>query len=557
MPNSMTKPKENFKILLVYPNLPLMLVPPLSMAIFTGILRKKGYEVDLFDTTSYVPADVNSSPQNRTIYLQARDFNDEDDLGVSIKTDLIGDYKKKIEKFKPDLIIYSIVEDSFQKALDMMRAIKEINNKSVSLVGGVLPTADPNYVLQHEEINFLSKGEGEKTIVEVAEAVRLNKSLIGIKGTYFRDKEGHIHKSSPQSLVDINDNEPDFSLFDPRRFYRPMGGRIFKTIPIETYRGCPYKCTFCNSPMHNTHVKEDGVATSFLRRKTIPNVKKEIQNLIDKYDPAFLYFIDDSFLSRPRKEIFEFCDMYEEFKIPFWFNTRPESCKPDVLRRLKEVGSYRISFGIECGNADFRNNVLLRKPSNDDIIQSFKDIAESGVDFSINLIIGFPGETRELVMETIHLVRQIRGYDTVTVSIFTPYRGTVLKEVAVKNGWLDRNHITVHTTNSSVLSMPEPYLSSKDIDGLMRVMPLYIYFPINEWENIKRAEINDDEGNKVLEYYSKIYKEKFLKEDQQSEKEYAYDSGTGCKSNPKDSYQFKIKKPVRLSNFEIDQLTIS
>ena len=129
--------------------------------------------------------------------------------------------------------------------------------------------------------------------------------------------------------------------------------------------------------------------------------------------------------------------MYEEFKIPFWFNTRPESCKPDVLKRLKEVGNYRISFGIECGNSDFRNKVLLRKPSNDDIIQSFKDIANSGVGFSINLIIGFPGETRELVMETIHLVRQVRGYDTVTVSIFTPYRGTVLKEVAVKNGWLE------------------------------------------------------------------------------------------------------------------------
>ena len=79
----MQKTINNFKVLLVYPNLPLMLVPPLSMAIFTAILKTKGYKVELFDTTSYVPEEANSSPQNRTIYLQARDFSDEDDLGVS------------------------------------------------------------------------------------------------------------------------------------------------------------------------------------------------------------------------------------------------------------------------------------------------------------------------------------------------------------------------------------------------------------------------------------------------------------------------------------------
>ena len=113
-----------------------------------------------------------------------------------------------------------------------------------------------------------------------------------------------------------------------------MGGKIFKTIPIETYRGCPYKCTFCNSPMHNTQVSKEKIAHSFLRRKTIENVRKEILDLKNKYNPGFLYFVDDSFLARPRKEIFEFCDMYEEFKIPFWFNTRPENCKVDFLKRL-------------------------------------------------------------------------------------------------------------------------------------------------------------------------------------------------------------------------------
>jgi len=130
----MIKNKKKFKILLVYPNLPLMLVPPLSMAIFTKILKEKGHEVELFDTTPYIPEDANSSPQNRTIYLQARQFSDEDDLGVSIKTNLLGDYKDKVFSYKPDLIIYSIVEDAFLKALKMMDTIKEY--KCVKISGG-------------------------------------------------------------------------------------------------------------------------------------------------------------------------------------------------------------------------------------------------------------------------------------------------------------------------------------------------------------------------------------------------------------------------------------
>ena len=64
------------------------------MAIFTKLLKSSSYNVDLFDTTSYIPEKKNSSPQNRTLYLQARDFSDEDDLGVSIKTDLYGIFSK-------------------------------------------------------------------------------------------------------------------------------------------------------------------------------------------------------------------------------------------------------------------------------------------------------------------------------------------------------------------------------------------------------------------------------------------------------------------------------
>ena len=101
--------KKEFRVLLVYPNLTLMLVPSLAIGIFTRMLKKQGYQVGLYDTTHYV-AEENSSPQNRVIFFQARDFSEENDLGVRIKTDLTGDYFNKVESLKPDFIINSIAD---------------------------------------------------------------------------------------------------------------------------------------------------------------------------------------------------------------------------------------------------------------------------------------------------------------------------------------------------------------------------------------------------------------------------------------------------------------
>ena len=300
--------------------------------------------------------------------------------------------------------------------------------------------------------------------------------------------------------------------------------------------------------MHNTHVKQDAISHSFLRRKTMEKVRGELQNLKKKYNPSFIYIIDDSFLARPKNEIFEFCDMYEEFKIPFWFNTRPENCKEDVLKRLKEIGAYRISFGVECGNEEFRTKVLQRKPTNQQVIDAFKIIEKGGIAFSLNLIIGFPGETRDLVIETVNLVKEISGYDALTVSIFTPYRGTVLRQIAVKNGWVDPNHLTVHTTSSSVLKMPPPYLQSQEIDGLIRTIPLYVYFPYEYWEEIRKAEKFDDEGNKVFNKFSNIYKNNFLKSTQDDKKVFMDHKGIAPKS---------LQKKTKLSKIDIDALTLN
>ena len=548
--NHTVRSPGDFKVLIVYPNLPLMLTPALSIGLFTSILRKQGYQLDLFETTYYGDIDESSS-LNRVKMLNARPFDSKEDVGFNMREgSLLSDFRKLVLEFEPDLLVFSVVEDVFLQTINMLRSIADIDIPHV--IGGVFPSNAPAACMKYPEIKLIGRGEGETTVATVAERVRLGEPLDDVPGTWYRMPDGTINKTPQPPIVNINDVMPDYSLFGRDRFVRPMGGRVFMTMPVETYRGCPYSCTYCNSPAQRAFSKDNDLGV-FLRRKDMETLRDELAHYVDTYDPEFFFFVDDSFLARPRKEIFDFCDMYEEFRLPFWFNTRAENCTADVMARLKEVGSYRISFGLEAGNEEYRAQVLRRKVSNEKYIEHFKIIRDSGIAFSLNIIIGMPGETRDLVMDTVEMVRSIQGYDALTVSIFTPYHGTVLRDVAVKNGWLDPDTITRHTTSSSLLNMPEPYLSVDEIDSLAAVFPLYCYFPKSDWEKIKRAETPDEEGLKIREYYSEIYREEFLGESQEQKQELVQ-GGTGCRTNPKDSF---FQTPNRLSQDQLALLTMS
>jgi radical SAM superfamily enzyme YgiQ (UPF0313 family) len=487
--------------MLVYPNLSMMLVTPLSIATFTWILKREGFEVVLFDTTSYGEGDL-SSPQNRVKYLQARNLFSKSNLKQLKSTDMVQDFKLKLKSFKPDLLLYSFPEDGFRRAIQLLRVSNPFGIPTV--VGGVLATAAPDWLLSLPEVSMLGIEEGENLVKEIAYRLSNNQTISDIPNLWIKKPDGSIIKNTMGRYVNLDDYSTDFSLFDTERFVRPMGGKIHRALPIETYRGCPNNCTFCNSPMHNRIAKENG--RIFLRRRSIEGIRNEVQHLLDDYNVNLLYIVDDDFLARPKREIEDFVEMYRDFQIPFWFNTRPEHCSLDLLKKLKEVGLFRVSFGIESGDEGFRRKYLNRNISNEKLLQYFNIINESGIQYSINCIIGFPFETRKRVFNTIRFVKHVKGYDSITVSVFTPYRGTILRQKAIEAGWLDPNSLTVHTTAASMLNMP--HFTARQIEGLMRTFPLYVEFDDFSWPDIEKAELFMPEGDEILAKYSKVYRER-------------------------------------------------
>ncbi len=498
---------HDFRVLLVYPNLSMMLTPSYAVGLFTAILKAQGYDLQLFDCTPYLasyefmhePLPVTRANK----LLNSRRF-DPFSLWGAPKTHLIDDFVHALEAFKPHAAIFStLVEDTWPQAKDLLKVLEDYPQVKV-LIGGVFSTMASEMVVQDPHVRCVGTGEGEGVIVEFCEAVRHGAAPVKLEGTWAKDEDGTVITNPPRPLVDINKVIPDFSLFDERRFLRPLGARIWKAIPLETYRGCPYTCTFCNSPRQVTLAKERQQGL-YLRRKSMASLRGELEVMIERYQPDFFYINDDAFLARPKEEAAEFAAMYRDFKLPFWFQTRFEDIDAEKLDWLAGVGCYRISFGLEHGNERYRQEKLRRKMTNQFILDQAKIVTASGIPYTLNVLVGMPYETRDLLFDSIRLCRAIGRFDSLSVNVFVPYHGTPLREMAIQEGWLDPEAQTTSVIAKSLLRMPAPYLQPDEILSLQRVFPLYVRLPDDQYPEIRRAEQFDAEGDRTFERLSKEF----------------------------------------------------
>ena len=386
------------RILFLYPNERGMSTIPPSITSLSQILKNEGHQTALFDTTFYKFDD---------------EITLEDSDEVKTTRSAVMDFETSIENFKPDFIAVSCTETTFLRAMKLIDQTRHKNIKN--LFGGVFPTFAPDLVMSYKNIDMVCVGEGENAIIDLANSISNEEEYSDVTNLWIRQTDGVIKKNSVSRPVNIDEipTITDIGLFGEKRFYRPMGGKIRRLLPVETHRGCPYTCSFCNSPGQN-RLYGDGdflQGMSFFRKKSMNLVKTEIENHIKKYNVEYIYFWADTFLAWNNKEFDEFCEMYSEFKLPFWCQTRIETIEEDKFRRLKELGLDRVTFGLEHGNEKFRRDIVKRDYSNDDAVKKIKIIEKLGITFSVNNIIGFPDETRELAFDTIELTHTARTRD--------------------------------------------------------------------------------------------------------------------------------------------------
>jgi len=498
------KTMVEFKVLLVYPNLQMVNLLPSNIAILSACLKNAGINVELFDTTPYKTAEK-SVDEIRVEHMQLRPFKLED-KGVTYKiTDVFEDFKKTVDKYQPNLIGVSATDDTFDLGIALVEKVRK-KQKAHVIVGGVYPTFAPEEAINNKNVDSICIGEGEEALLELCKKLQSNQDIKNIKNLWVKI-DGKIYKNNLREPLDINKLPyDDFSIFEEKRLFRPMQGKIYRMIPICIDRGCPFSCTFCAAPCQRELYL--GAGHKYFRVKTLQGVMDELRFQIDKYNANYIYFNSETFFAKREEYLDKFARAYtKEIGLPFWCQTRVETISEKRIKMLEQMNCDRISIGIEHGNEEFRKKILKKRFTNKQVIDAFQILRKSRIPVTVNNIIGFPDETRELAFDTIRLNRKIYA-DSINAYFFVPYRGTPLRQYCIDKGYLDPKSKTDSLMRSSILNMPQ--FPPDQIKGLVRTFPLYVKMEESYFDKIKIAERLDQEGNAMLADLRDIFFNKYF-----------------------------------------------
>lgn len=495
----------NFKVLFIYPNTMMSTLIPIHITQLSGVLKTQGIETRVFDTT-YYKTEEKSSEEIRIELLQLKPF-DMSKSGVTyIESDIYKDLRQLIESFRPNLIAITFVEDTVDLGMRLIASIRDIDCPVIA--GGIYVTLHPEKIINLPNIDMICLGEGEGPLLEVCKAM--------INGDEYRDinniwvKNGDkILRNDIRHPIDL-DLLPymDFNIWEKRRLVRPMQGKNFLMLHVEFERGCPYHCSYCCSPGMSKLYSSNSF-NNYYRRKSNKRIVDEIVFYRNLFPEAnFINFNAECFLARPVENLAELALEYKKtVNLPFWCQSRVETVSEEKIRILKEMGCSNMNFGIEHGNEEFRRKMLKRNVSNNTIVTALKIIEKYEIAYTVNNIIGFPEETRDLVFDTIRLNRQLNP-NTINCFMAVPYKGSELYYYSLERGYINSDEKTHQLIGGG--NIKNVNFTIDELKGLQRAFPLYCRFGEERFEEIRLAEKFDDIGNKTFKRLSKEYQEKYM-----------------------------------------------
>ncbi len=497
------------KVMFINPNPRQMSLIQPVVSLFYSIFKQNDIEMRFFDTTFY---DVSDSYVNSDKYkmgnLAVKKFDSRPEDGVEYiksKEQLYADFRKEMEDFKPDVMLASAMESTITFTREVLRSVRDLRVPTV--LGGVFATYAPKLAMSYDEIDYVCVGEAENIIVPLVQRLKAGEKVNDLAGMCVKDKDGNISQAPIASPFDLNKNPRfDATLYDESRLYRPMAGKMYRMFPIETHRGCPLVCSFCNSPVQNTMYKEETGARYF-RGKSIKKVMEDVRYLVEEMNAEYFFFWADNFLAYSKDEIDEFCHAYSEYKIPFYAQSYPTTLNEYKIQKLSEIGLDRLGMGLEHGNEEFRRDIVKRSYSNQKAIDQTAILRKYDFSYSLNNIVGFPTETPELHMDTVRLNRLLKPH-TASCSVFTPFHGTPLRDLSLKKGYItDPNIVAPTNSERSILKMKD--FTQDQISGKARTFNLYLKFPEDRWKDIQKAETFSPEGDRVWGELKQEYAETY------------------------------------------------
>jgi len=306
--------------------------------------------------------------------------------------------RAEIRRVKPKYVASTSITATINDCLELGRVVQQEAPGAAYILGGVHPTFMWRELLEPgSPVDFVVRGEGEKTFEELLTALGGDGDLSRISGLAYRGENGAVTTAPRPTLDDLEEypaafDLPDWSIY--RYFVIPKS----RLGSVATSRGCVYGCTFCSQQVF---------WNKGWRGREPEKVAEEVRRLHDEHGVNVVLFTDEY----PTKDP----DRWEELldriialdrDLYLLMETRAQDIVRDraILPKYRKAGMIHVYVGLEATDQETLDRIDKRS-SVEEGRESLQLIREHGMLSETSFVLGFPEETEESVRRTLEAAK--------------------------------------------------------------------------------------------------------------------------------------------------------
>lgn len=350
-------------------------------------------------------------------------------LDLCFSRDPGGDIRGRIQEFKPDVVGVSIrnIDNSagfntefFLDAVrdDVVEPLKACFS-GVIVIGGPSVGINGAEMLEFFGLRCAIAGDGEPAMSEFLDRIEEGTPLSGTRGLIIRRDDGSVEENEPAQVANLD----DLPFSHPYRFIDLTPYRAFNTpLPIQTKRGCAYRCSYCTYNRIEGHT---------WRLRDPERIAAEMEEAVMQSGIRRFEFTDSTFnIPLPHaKEVLR-CLIRKDLNLQLrTMGLNPEALDEEFVGLMKQSGFTEVDLGAESG-CEVTLKGLGKTYSRESLFKAADLLHKHGIAIMWYLLVGGPGETAWTLRRTFETINKAASrWDLVNVGVgLRVYKGAPIAE---------------------------------------------------------------------------------------------------------------------------------
>jgi len=381
-------------------------------------------------------------------------------IDAKVRNLTLKEIMQEINEFGPDIVGISCC---FTIGINFaLKIAKESKNKGyITVLGGWHPSFVYSEVLKYPYVDVIVRGEGEITFRKLIK----NRDLENIRGISYKSNGNIINNPDRPLIKDLNKLPfPARKLRNNKSYFQ-----IFQ-MPIdviETSRGCPFKCTFCN-----IHLFYRGT----YRTKSIERVIQELKIIAGQKRHKNVLIVDDNFTANMNR-VGKICDLIikEGIKLDLICQSRIDviTKNPHIIEKMSKAGFWLFFLGIESFNQKSLNEIQ-KKVKFRDIVKAIKILHDNNIVIIGSLLVGSNLDEEEKDIDLMIKIVKKLAIDFPIYSVMTPLPGTKFRDLLIEKNYLLSHNWSEYNFTTAVNRLNK--LSKEELESLLSKAYYSAYF---------------------------------------------------------------------------------